>query len=66
MKENAKTPYHLRSAKGKKTHDRNGYIRVGLALTGLIAGIAVNHEWPIFIAVGIMIIFQLGNGEGLD
>ena len=50
----------------EKTSNRNGYIRVGIMAAGFTAAMMVNHEWPVFIAVGIMLIFQMANGEGLE
>jgi hypothetical protein len=66
LAETPRTPYNERSEKGKKTHDRNGWTR--LAIIGIGFGIAVylGTEWPVYIAVGIMVIFQMANGEGLE
>jgi hypothetical protein len=54
------------SEKTVKTADRNGWIRLAIIGTGFAVTCYLNTEWPVFLAVGIMIVFQMANGEGLE
>jgi len=48
------------------TANRNGWIRLAIIVPPFVHAVAINAEWPVYIAVGIMIIFQIANGEGFD
>lgn len=46
--------------------DRNGWIRLAIIAPGFGTAVWLNTEWPVIVAIGVMILFQLANGEGLE
>jgi len=46
--------------------DMNGWIRLAIMAPGFGTAVWLNTEWPVFVAVGVMIFFQIANGEGFE